>query len=363
MKTERRHELQTNQLADWMGHRFESLVPHTKTILAAVILATAVLIVAMVVMSDRRAANASAWTEFQVAYGSRDSEALADVAKMHEGSEIALWAKLAQADVRLSHGVAALYSNPDDATSALADARKAYLEVVNGSGSLPEMHQQALFGLAQTHEASSNLEGAKEYYQKVVDKFPDSGVGKESASRLEALKNPEVAKWIAWFSRQKPRPSTQPNSLPNLPGMPDDLSKLPDSPNLPPVPEGAPIGPATEVPSAGPPTAPVATPSAPGAAPQVPAPPGAAATPGSPPVTPAPPAVPPAAAVPGAAPPTVPPPAAAANPAAGAPAVPAAPAATPTPTPTVPAAPPSPAAPPAPTAPAPNAPAPAGTPK
>ena len=40
MKTERRHELQTNELADWLGHQFEHVKPHGKTILAASILGT-----------------------------------------------------------------------------------------------------------------------------------------------------------------------------------------------------------------------------------------------------------------------------------------------------------------------------------
>ena len=54
MKTERRHELQTNQLADWIGHQYDHVKPHTKTILAAAILSTAVIITAMVLMQDAK---------------------------------------------------------------------------------------------------------------------------------------------------------------------------------------------------------------------------------------------------------------------------------------------------------------------
>ena len=45
MKTERRHELQTNILADWLGHKTEAIRPYFKLILGGI---AAVLIVAIV---------------------------------------------------------------------------------------------------------------------------------------------------------------------------------------------------------------------------------------------------------------------------------------------------------------------------
>jgi len=91
MKTERRHELQHNQLADWIGNQVGQVQQHTKTILAAVILGSAVIIAAFVILSDRKAAQAAAWTEFNLAFSSRDPVALADVAKRHTGTDVALW--------------------------------------------------------------------------------------------------------------------------------------------------------------------------------------------------------------------------------------------------------------------------------
>jgi hypothetical protein len=262
MKTERRHELQTNQLADWIGHQFDHMKPHGKTILAAGILGAAVIVAAWVILADRQAERESAWTEFHVALGARDSLALADVAKRHAGTEVALWARQAQADLDLNRGIAALYTNRDDATFALRDSRKGYTDVIAEATSHPELMQHSLFGLGQAQEASGNLDGARDSYQQVVQQFPNSAVAKEAGGRLTAIKDPEVAKWYSWFSKQKPRPSSQ-FSMPSIPGLPDDLTKLPDKPDLPPAPEGGVVTPATDASATPAPAAATPAPSAP----------------------------------------------------------------------------------------------------
>ena len=297
MKTERRHELQTNQLADWIGHQYDHVKPHGKTILAASILGAAVIIAGAVILQDRDYAQQTAWTDFHLQFGARDPEALADLAKRNSGTSVALWAREAQARIDLERGIAALYSNRDEAMIALADARKAFSEVIGGASSYPELMQLSLLGLAQAHEASGNLEGAREYYQQAVEKFPDSVVGKQSAARLDLIKDPQVVSFYNWFAQQKPRPSSR-MSLPNLPGMPDDMTKLPDHSDLPIPPEGGPVSPPKVSP---PPTTPSVTPPA-TTAPEQPAPP-SATSPEPPPTTAPAPAAPP---TPGKSPPKAP---------------------------------------------------------
>jgi hypothetical protein len=189
-----------------------------------------------------------AWTEFHLAYGGRDSASLAEVAKSNAGSVVGLWAREAQGRLDLERGTAALYTNRDDAAIALSDARKAFSEVIAEGSAYPQLLQLALLGLAQAQEASGNLDAAREYYQQVTEKFPDSPAGQQAAVRLATVREPEVASFYNWFSRQKPKPSSQ-FSLPNLPGMPQDLTKLPESPDLPPPPEFSPLAPATDVPT------------------------------------------------------------------------------------------------------------------
>ena len=247
MKTERRHELQTNQLANWIGHQFDHVKPHGKTVLGAAILGAAVIVGAIVFLKDRESAESTAWTEFQTALVMRDPVVLADVAKKNTGANVALWARLSQADLELDRGVMALYTNREEAMLALSDARKAYSDVIAGGGSVPELMQKGLIGMAKAQEAAGNLDAAKDFYQQVKEKYPDAVVGREASNRLAEISDPEVAKWYNWFSREKPRPSSR-SSLPNIPGMPDDLLHLPDMPNLPPAPEGGPLARPQDVP-------------------------------------------------------------------------------------------------------------------
>ena len=235
MKTERRHELQTNKLSDWLGHEIEQLRPHGKKLLAVGILGAVVVIAIAIFAKDRQSAAAQARNDFYLALAERDRDALENVAKTHAGTVVALWAKQAQADLDLINGLSALYINRDEAFQSLDDAKKGYTEVISGASNSPELLRHSLFGLAQTNEATSNLDKAREFYERVIRQFPDSPMAAESRARLEALKDPQIEKWYAWFARQKPKPRSSLPSMPGFPGMPDDLSTLPGSPNLPPL--------------------------------------------------------------------------------------------------------------------------------
>ena len=105
MKTERRHELQTNVLADWLGHHVEQLRPHSKTITIAV---AAVIITALVgaYMVSFQATQASAgWSDYYAAVFEQSSERLETVAQIHSGTLPAVWARLSEADLELAQGM------------------------------------------------------------------------------------------------------------------------------------------------------------------------------------------------------------------------------------------------------------------
>lgn len=241
MKTERRHELQTNKLADWTGHQLEHIRPHGKLVLGVAILGAAVVITAIVLIKDSQAAQSRAWNDYYLALGARDRDALASVAKTHDGTDVALWALQSQADIDLASGIAALYTNRDDAFRSLNDARDAYTAVLQHGGLEEGLRRHCMLGLAQAHEGSSNLDKARQHYREVVGQFPGTPEAQQAAARLSELENPQVEKFYSWFARQKP--SLGPPS--SLPGMPDDLTDLPDRPDGPllPLPSSSPSQP------------------------------------------------------------------------------------------------------------------------
>ncbi len=64
MKTERRHELQTNTLADWLGRQIEALRPHFTTIITGIVVLVVALVGYGIWSSRSQQAAAEAWTNY-----------------------------------------------------------------------------------------------------------------------------------------------------------------------------------------------------------------------------------------------------------------------------------------------------------
>src|SRR5262245_44136720 len=112
MKTGRRHELQTNQLADALAHGIERVKPYSKAIMSG-LLAILVAIFAwgfVSAQSTRRVADG--WNEyFEATDSPNPRDALADVAARYPGSEAGLFAELTLADMLLDIGTNQLFAN------------------------------------------------------------------------------------------------------------------------------------------------------------------------------------------------------------------------------------------------------------
>jgi tetratricopeptide (TPR) repeat protein len=238
MKTERRHELQTNILADWIGRHLQQTQGHGKTILAVILLVVAGSIVAAILAKDRAAQSQASWNQFFVAFGQRDPEALEFMAKQNAGTTAGVWAQLAEADLKLAQGIGDLYRNRNNAKANLEEAEQNYLAVAQPTTD-QLLRARAWFGLGQVYESTSQLDKAKEYYGKLASSAPDSALGKEAARRAETLSDPETVKWYNWFANQTPQPPTF-QGLPGgglseglgLPDLPSDLQNLSDRPDL-----------------------------------------------------------------------------------------------------------------------------------
>lgn len=228
MKAERRHELQDNQLANWLGQHLEQVKPYTKTIVAVLLLAAAAGIAGSYAMRDQAARAQMGWHEYFNASNQRNTEALSDVAKHYPGTEAAIWAKLAEADINLTEGLNRLFRSRGDGKDLLGKAQAAYMLVDGSTASNQLARERAWFGLGQVYEAQASLDEAKTYYAKLVASSADSALGKESQRRIDELDDPAVEKWYNWFANQEARAPMNPN-MPGLPGNPD----LPDSPDLP----------------------------------------------------------------------------------------------------------------------------------
>jgi hypothetical protein len=245
MKTERRHELQTNILADWLGHKTEAIRPYFKLILGGIAAVLIVAIVATVISNQQLERSSQGWADYFAASTGDSTDRLRTVAEEHAGTLPAVWATLREADLELARGIRALYTSRGESTEAIGTARRLYSRVAAGAAGLPDLRQAAQFGTAQAFEAEGEVDKAKDYYQQAIALARDSSIGKQAQLRLDRLSDKDAAQWLAWFARQTPQPRTSPGGFPGggfpggFPGgaddgldLPRDLSEIPGRPDL-----------------------------------------------------------------------------------------------------------------------------------
>ncbi len=237
MKTERRHELQTNELADWLGAKTLEIRPYAKLIVGALVL----LVLAIFLLSfgavQRRKNREIAWKElfsFQVNANTADpitraeyAEKLIDLSKRQAGTQVGAWALQSAGDINLSLGSALMWQDRAEAREKFNLARENYNDAL-ATVQHDILRQRALQGLAQTNEALNKITDAEQNYQQIIDKWPDSAAAKLAADRLAFLQRPSTVEFYDWFMQQKPVP---PPMTSNTPGqMP--TNQLRDSPSL-----------------------------------------------------------------------------------------------------------------------------------
>jgi len=226
MKSERRHELQQNYLADLLGTQLRKIENYTKLIAVVV----AGLVVAAVGWGLYRSAEVGARSDATLELlqnaGIGDPEALGQVGDRYPNTPAGELAKLYQADVLLANGIAAQFNDREEAEAQLADALKRYSEAA-GASSETLIRSRANFGIARTHESLGQVDKAIEAYKKVVSIGESDAMIKAAQQRIEALQNPETQEFLVWFERQDFRPAD-----PSQPPMMPSGGSLPDIPDL-----------------------------------------------------------------------------------------------------------------------------------
>lgn len=223
MKTERRHELQTNWLADRVGEFLVAVRPYQKA-LVGVLLAGLVVWGAMLIMAHRsEAEEARSWnTLWDGLNGSReDLDSLADSNSKRPTSE---WAQLILADNELASGVSLWFDEKAAARNSLNSALGRYQTVFTKSTD-PLVREHALYGIGRTEESLCKVEDAEKAYEQLRQEFPDGPYSLRAKQRLDSLSRESTKTRYDWFASVEP-PSN--NGLgkegdKNLPLLPPEL--------------------------------------------------------------------------------------------------------------------------------------------
>lgn len=231
MKSERRHELQTNMLADWLGAKIEQIKPYQNAILGGVLLVV-VAITGLTIWHKQSVANSeAAWAAIRPsAVNSLDGLAMhyEKVAAEYPNTPAAQWATVLGADQYLMNGSVKLFENKAAAAEDLEKAFKAYKSVVD-EPLTPLIGERAAFGLARTLECQGNLTDAVKIYQEVAKRWPNGMFAATATERAEALEKQPTQYFYKRFAMYQPKPQyTAPAT--DLPGEKDLMAPLQDNP-------------------------------------------------------------------------------------------------------------------------------------
>lgn len=205
MRSEERHELETNDLAESTAALVERLRPHLTAVAAAAVVLLGAAAAWTLVSARREATRAESWDACAPAINERSTDRLAEVIRRYAGSPAAHWAQLTLADSASAEGSRLLFTDKSRARERLDAAARAYEGLLaERPGGLAE--ERATFGLAKVRESLGSLEEARRGYEAVVAEYPASAVREMAEQRIAALARPAARQWYAWFDEQKPEP-------------------------------------------------------------------------------------------------------------------------------------------------------------
>ena len=208
MKSERRHELQTNELAVRLNDWIKKIGPYKNLIIGGLILVLVAIMLVPYLMSMDQQRQAAAWTDFfSLAMEQRDDETIGEglmtVAKTHSDTKAGRWAAAAAGNRYLQDAISKALISRDQSRRSYNLAKDSFQFVVDGAVD-PILIQRGLMGLAQCHEALGELDDAIAMYQQLAEKYPESILAATAEKNAARLSTDEAAEWYDWFASYEP---------------------------------------------------------------------------------------------------------------------------------------------------------------
>lgn len=229
MKSERRHELEQNSLAQWLASFLPIVRPYFNAILAAALIAAVGFIVYGWWSSYALARSSKAWDAYFNVFTSDASNPsdFEKVAEEYPRSDVAQWALLTAADVRLHNGTGLVFTNKLMAKQELGKAVDGYLSIL-GESSNPIIRERATFGLARARETQGDLAEARKSYEDLLKQWPQGAYASVAKERLDDLERQSTKEFYDKLAKAAPAPAAAPASV--TPGPAFDETNVPKEP-------------------------------------------------------------------------------------------------------------------------------------
>lgn len=229
MKSEQRHQLQQNELADALGSGINTIAPYLRAIAIAVVGIIVIVFAYNFVSMRNQAHDATASLDFLLATSNEDPESFKRVSQDFADTTPGQWAQMAQADHNLGAGIEAMFIDRDEAAGFLEAATENYKTVIAGAKD-PLLKTRANWGLAKAYEAQGDLDKAITTYEIVASNASSEALAKEANERIRLLGTDDLRDFYEWFRENQPsNMAAQPPTLPGLEDIPDSpLQDLPE---------------------------------------------------------------------------------------------------------------------------------------
>lgn len=201
MKTERRHDLETNDLARITAEWIEKLKPHASTIFGSAIVVFGLLILISYWGSGSNFREQGAWDKFAKAYLTQGSDqiGLQEVAtdEAFVGSPMQDWAQVTWADQQTAQASGFYFTERDSADELLTSAAAIYEGLIDTTKS-EEIRNRSRYGLGRVYELQNRLDEAITQYDSVAGTLQML-----AENRSEELAKPETKESYEWLSKVK----------------------------------------------------------------------------------------------------------------------------------------------------------------
>src|SRR5262245_2437541 len=217
MKAQHRHELHTNELADWLERTFEKLKPYSRAITGVPVAAAIIMGVYAYVNALERRGVAAAADQFISALQTQDPSQFEATVESYRGTKPADLAQLVLAEGLLNTGTSGLYTDKPNARDNLGKAAGGFSAVKDTTRD-PMLRAWALYGLGRAHESMNNLDMARDDFQTLIREYPDGALVEPARKHFNQLSQPAIKEFYDWFAKQDPRPPAL-DREPGIPGL------------------------------------------------------------------------------------------------------------------------------------------------
>ena len=219
MKSERRRELQHNDLAEWFLTTYQTMLPYRTSIIFGTLLVVVIAVAWVIWRNHSQATAAEAWNAVEInqaiiQYPAAQmapvyqflgyAEVMDTQSRNYSGTPAGEWARLLAADTCLCVGENEIMTQKDTALQHFNIAMDHY-DKTAAEMSNPIARQRAMFGKGRLLESVGKLPEATAAYQDLNKEYPKGIYKAVAEGRLEQLGKAETAGFYQALAKYTPK--------------------------------------------------------------------------------------------------------------------------------------------------------------